>query len=117
MAGGSIFAGLYKEPYDINDSHTRIGVAITLIAATFVIFFISQPFQGLIISQMILSIQLPITVFLLLYLTSSPKIMGKYANTWGTKVTLFTVALIVTVLKYYAVYHQFKRIVNIVRKI
>ena len=26
MAAGSIFAGIYKEPYDIKDSHSRIGV-------------------------------------------------------------------------------------------
>ena len=33
MAAGSIFAGIYKEPYDIKDSHSRIGVLTSLILA------------------------------------------------------------------------------------
>ena len=45
MAAGSIFAGMYKEPYDIKDNHSRMGVAISLIIALFIIFVISNPFQ------------------------------------------------------------------------
>ena len=33
MAGGSIFAGIFSEPYDIKDSHSRMGVVITLVGA------------------------------------------------------------------------------------
>jgi manganese transport protein len=33
MAGGSIVSGMYSEPYDIRDSHTRTGVLISLIGA------------------------------------------------------------------------------------
>ena len=69
MAGGSIFAGIYKEPYDIHDKHTSYGVLITLLAAGTIILFISNPFNGLIISQMVLSIQLPITIVLQIFLT------------------------------------------------
>lgn len=98
MAGGSIFAGIYKEPYDIHDSHTKIGVAITLIFAAIIVFFIKNPFEGLVYSQMLLSIQLPITVFLQIYLTSSKKVMGKYANKGIEKVLLWLTALIVAVL-------------------
>lgn len=98
MAGGSIFAGLYKEPYDIHDSHTKIGVGITLILAAIIIFFIKNPFDGLIYSQMLLSIQLPITVFLQIYLTSSKKIMGKYANAGIERILLWMVAAVVAVL-------------------
>lgn len=29
MAAGSIFAGIYREPYDIKDSHSRWGIAFT----------------------------------------------------------------------------------------
>jgi manganese transport protein len=80
MAGGTIFAGLFAEPYDIKDNHSRWGVLISIVGAVAVIFFISDPFQGLLLSQMLLSIQLPITVLLQVYLTSSKKVMGKYAN-------------------------------------
>jgi manganese transport protein len=76
MAAGSIFAGMYKEPYDIKDNHTRLGIAISLIIAYIIILLITNPFQGLIISQMILSIQLPFTIFFQVYLTSSEKVMG-----------------------------------------
>jgi manganese transport protein len=98
MAAGSIFAGIYKEPYDIKDNHSRLGVIISLLIATAIIFLISNPFKGLIFSQMLLSIQLPITVFLQVYLTSSEKVMGKYKNSRLTRFTLYTVGAIVTAL-------------------
>jgi manganese transport protein len=98
MAAGTIFAGMYKEPYDIKDNHSRLGVIISLVVAFIIIFFISNPFQGLIISQMILSIQLPITIFLQVYLTSSEKVMGKYKNSRTAKITLYITGTIVTLL-------------------
>jgi len=98
MAAGTIFAGMYKEPYDIKDNHSRVGVAISLVIAFGIILLITNPFQGLIISQMILSIQLPFTIFLQVYLTSSEKVMGKYKNTVFSKVTLYLLGVIVTVL-------------------
>jgi manganese transport protein len=98
MAGGSIFAGIYNEPYDLKDNHSRIGVAISLIGAFAIILFIGNPFKALIISQMILSIQLPFTIFLQIYLTSSKKVMGKYANKKSTAIVLLTIGAIVTFL-------------------
>lgn len=98
MASGSIFAGIYKEPYDINDSHTKIGVGLTLTSAFLIIFFISDPFKGLVYSQMFLSMQLPITVFLQIYLTSSKRVMGKYYNDRSSKTILGIIAVIITAL-------------------
>ncbi|MFA6125865.1 MAG: Nramp family divalent metal transporter [Bacteroidales bacterium] len=98
MAAGSIFAGMYKEPYDIKDNHSKLGVIISLVIATVIIFLISNPFNGLIFSQMLLSIQLPITIFLQVYLTSSEEVMGKYKNTPLTRFTLYAVGAIVTAL-------------------
>lgn len=98
MAAGSIFAGMYKEPYDIKDNHSRLGVAISLLIAFGIILLITNPFQGLIISQMILSIQLPFTIFFQVYLTSSEKVMGKYKNTLFSKITLYSLGVIVTTL-------------------
>ena len=96
MAGGSIFAGIFGKDYDIDDIHTKLGIGITLIGAAITIFFITNPFKGLIYSQMLLSIQLPITIFLQIYLTSSKKVMGKYANSTLNKITLWIIGLIVT---------------------
>lgn len=98
MAGGSIFAGIFREPYDIKDRHSWMGVAITYGLAVAVIFFIESPFQGLVYSQMFLSIQLPWTIFLQIYLTSSTKVMGKYANTGLQQIVLWGIGLIVSVL-------------------
>jgi len=98
MAAGSIFAGFYKEPYDVKDNHSRLGILISLLVATGIIFLISNPFNGLILSQTFLSIQLPITVFLQVYLTSSERVMGKYKNKPATRITLYTIGAIVTSL-------------------
>lgn len=98
MAGGSIFAGLFGEPFDVKDNHSRMGIAISLLVATILIFIIGNPYQALIISQMILSIQLPFTIFLQIYLTSSPKVMGKYANSKLTTTIMLVIGAVVTFL-------------------
>jgi manganese transport protein len=98
MAGGSIFAGIFGEPYDIRDNHSRLGVIISLVLAVLVIFLIRNPYQGLIISQMILSIQLPFTIFMQLGLTSSQKVMGVHVNKRRTIFLLIIIGAIVTFL-------------------
>lgn len=98
MAAGSILAGMFKEPYDIKDNHSRLGVAISLITAFSLIMLISNPFNGLIISQMILSIQLPFTIFLQIYLTSSEKVMGRHKNTLLNNIVLISIGATVVVL-------------------
>lgn len=98
MAGGSIFAGMFGEPYDPKDSHTKFGVTGILVLAAAVIFLIKEPFQGLIYSQMFLSVQLPITVFLQIYLTSSKKVMGKYKNSLRNKIALVAIGIILAIL-------------------
>lgn len=98
MAAGSIFAGLFGESYNIRDSHSRVGVILSLGIALLVICFIGDPFRGLLISQMILSIQLPFTVFLQVGLTSSRRIMGVYANSRWSTFILYVIAGLVTAL-------------------
>lgn len=98
MAAGSIFAGIFGEPYHIKDSHSRLGVIISLGVAFLLICFIGDPFKGLLVSQMVLSIQLPFTVFLQVSLTSSRRVMGDYVNSnWNTFV-LYSIAGIVSLL-------------------
>ena len=98
MAGGSIASGISGEPYDIRDNHSRWCVLISLIGALIIIFFIGDPFKGLIYSQVFLSIQLPFTVGIQVYLTSSKKVMGKYANTRFMKILLLIIAVFVAYL-------------------
>lgn len=98
IAGASIFAGIFGEAYHHKDLHSRLGVVCSYLPALLLIFLIGDPFQGLILSQMVLSIQLPITIFTQVYLTSSPKVMGKYANSRSTKGILLVLGTVVTLL-------------------
>lgn len=98
MAAGSIFAGMFGESYHIKDSHSQVGVVLSLGVALLLIFFIGDPFKGLLISQMVLSLQLPFTVFLQVGLTSSVRVMGKYANSRWSSGVLYFIASVVTVL-------------------
>lgn len=98
MAAGSIFSGLFGESYNAHDTHSIVGIVLSLGIALLTIFFIGDAFKGLIISQMILSIQLPFTVFLQVSLTSSKRVMGKYVNKKSTTVLLYFLASVVTAL-------------------
>ena len=100
MAGGSIVSGMYREPYNVRDNHSRVGIIISLAGALLLIFFIGNPFKGLILSQVFLSVQLPFTIAIQLYLTSSKKVMGKYANSRFLIGLLSVIAGIVTFLNF-----------------
>lgn len=95
MAGGSVFAGIFIEPFDISDPHSRIGLGITLLGAVAAIMLLSDPFKGILWSQIALSLQLPLTIIPLILLTSSRKVMGEYANRRLGAVVLWIVGLVV----------------------
>ncbi len=98
MAGGSIMAGMYGEPLDLKDSHSRLGVLLSLGGALLAALFVSNPFRALVLSQAALSVQLPVTIGLQFWLTSSKKVMGKYANGPFTITVLAAIGLAVTAL-------------------
>lgn len=98
IAGASIFAGFYGESYHHRDLHSRLGVLLSYLPALVLIFVIGDPFEGLIVSQMVLSLQLPITVFTQVFLTSNKQVMGKFVNSRSTTVLLLVLGSIVTIL-------------------
>ncbi len=98
MAGGSIFSGLFSQNYNIRKPLSKIGVGITLGVALLAVMFVTNSFKALIVSQVLLSIQLPITIVLQVYLTSSRTVMGTHANTAYGKLWLWLVATIVIAL-------------------
>lgn len=98
MAAGTITAGMFDEEYDIHDRHSSIGVAACFVGAVAACLVVPNPFEGLIWSQALLSLQLPITVFVLIRLTSSPRVMGKYANSCPLNALLVGIGAIVTIL-------------------
>jgi len=73
-------------------------VAITLIGAAACILFVGDPLQGLLYSQIALSVQLPITILLQILLTSRRAVMGVHVNRPGTTVVLAVAASVVVVL-------------------
>lgn len=106
MAGASIFAGMWGESYDMKDFHSRLGLALTFVPALALIFFVSDSFTALLWSQMFLSLQLPITIFLQLYMTSSKKIMGDYVNHRYTSILLWGIGIFVTLLNLYLLFES-----------
>jgi len=80
LAGHIIFEGFTK--FQARLWKRRIIIrAITIIPAIIAIYFGTSTLDILVISQVILSLQLPFTVIPLVYFTSKEKIMGKeYVN-------------------------------------
>ena len=109
MAGGSIFSGIFNEPYDIKDRHTRMGVGVTLALAVIAVLFASNPYHALIWSQVILSIQLPVTVFTQIRLTSSKKVMGIYKNGRPLNILLLCIAAVLTLFNVLLIADQFMK--------
>lgn len=101
MAAGSIFSGIYNEPYNVKDIHSRAGILISFIGAFVILIFVGDAFKGLIISQAVLSLQLPLTIFTQVRLTSSRKVMGKYVNTRSTTIVLYALTILITLLNLY----------------
>ena len=97
-AGGTITAGMFDEEYDIHDRHSSSGVVACFAGAVAACLVVPNPFEGLIWSQALLSLQLPITVFVLIRLTSSPRVMGKYANSRPLNALLIGIGVVVTAL-------------------
>lgn len=98
MAGGCVFAGIYREPFDMADNHSRVGVFITIVGGLVAIMLLKNPFAGILWSQVALSLQLPFTIFPLIWLTSSRKVMGGYANSRYGKTVLWIIGVIVVAL-------------------
>ena len=98
MAGGIISAGIVGKPYDIHERCSQIGVIASLLLGLAIIWTISDPFKGLLVSQAALSVQLPITMIAQIWLTSSRRIMGKHANSPFLRGTLIVLTIVVAVL-------------------
>ncbi len=98
MAAGTVSAGMFGEEYDIHDRHSSVGVAACLAGALAACLVVHDAFDGLVWSQALLSLQLPVTVIVLVWLTSSRRVMGRHANSLPLKCVLFAIAAVVCVL-------------------
>jgi manganese transport protein len=82
---------------------------IAIIPAVIVIAIYGERGTGplIILSQVVLSLQLPFAVFPLVMFTSDPHKMGPFANPLWVKVLAWTVAVIIAALNVYLLYQTF----------
>ena len=82
---------------------------IAIIPAIIVVALYGETGTGplLILSQVVLSLQLPFAVFPLVMFTSDPKKMGPFANALWVKVLAYAVAVIIAALNVYLLYYTF----------
>jgi manganese transport protein len=82
----------------MKDRHTRVGIGLSLVTPLVFIFFSKNPYQAMVFSQVLLGIQLPVTIFTQLRLTSSGKVMKAFKNSVSENVLLWGIAVVMTVL-------------------
>jgi len=80
IAGGTVFSGYLGKETDLGGRWFRMGVLLTLVPATVAIMFVRDPLRALILSQVCLSAQLPLTMLPILLLTRSRRVMGTFAS-------------------------------------
>jgi manganese transport protein len=104
MAEADVITGFLAKPADPRTTLYRIAVFVTAIPALLVILFSLDSFRILIVSQVVLSLQLPFTLVPLLMLCRSRKVMGCFrsGNVEFTAVVL--VAALVIALNGYFLY-------------
>lgn len=98
MSGGIVSSGMFGEKYNPNQSKSIIGIFVSIIGSLLIIAFIQDSYKVLILSQTFLSIQLPITIFAQIHLTSSQKVMGQYRTKGYSRLLLIAVGVFVSTL-------------------
>jgi manganese transport protein len=91
-----VFTGYLNKSKDPQGFWFQLGMAVTIIPALAIIVMNFNSYQVLILSQVVLSIQLPFTMIPLFLLTSRKKIMGVHANNLTLKL-LASLAIIIII--------------------
>ena len=76
LAEANVVTGYLGRPEDPHTRFYRVGLVVTSLPAMFVIALGVDSYQALIVSQVMLSIQLPFTIIPLLWLSRSRRVMG-----------------------------------------
>jgi manganese transport protein len=98
IAGGTVFSGYLGKETELQGRWFRIGVVLTLVPAVIAIMLVHDPLRALILSQVCLSVQLPLTMLPLLLLTNSRRVMGKFANGWLEMGAMVVTGLLIVAL-------------------
>jgi manganese transport protein len=80
IAGGTTFSGYLGKETELRGRWFRAGMMLTIVPALAAIMLVRDPLRALILSQVCLSIQLPLTMLPLFLLTGSRRVMGRFAN-------------------------------------
>ena len=100
LAGQIVFEAFFRKPH-INILKIRVYIRLaTMIPAAIAILLSASPLSLLVMSQVVLSLQLPFAVIPLVMLTSDPALMGELVNTslmktvaWGTTILIVVLNL------------------------
>lgn len=98
LAGGTVFTGFLGKEIDPQKVWFRAGVLVTAIPALIMVVLQRDAFKTLIWSQVVLSMQLPLTILPLIWLTRSRKVMGAYANGRTENALMYLAGTVVIVL-------------------
>lgn len=107
VAGGTTFSGYLGKETRLDSQWFRWGMLLTLIPAALLTFVIKDTFQALIISQVCLSVQLPLTMLPLFLLTRSRRVMGRFANTARENALMVVSGLVIVAINVLLVYQVF----------
>lgn len=107
LAGGTVFSGFLGKQTEIESGWFRAGLALTLAAAVAPALLVRDVFQALILSQVCLSIQLPLTLLPLFLLTTSRRVMGVYANRMFENALMAVSGLLIVALNVLLLMHLF----------
>jgi len=104
MAEADVITGFLGKPADPRTTFYRVAVFVTAIPALLVILFNFDSFRVLILSQVVLSLQLPFTLVPLLMLCRSQKVMGGFRSGNAEFIAAALVAALVLALNVYFLY-------------
>ena len=104
MAEANIITGFLGKPEDPRTMLYRSALLVTAIPAVLIILFSVDTFRVLILSQVILSIQLPFTLIPLLILCSNSQVMGSFKSRTFEFAAASIISAIVIALNIYFFY-------------
>ncbi len=107
MAEANVITGYFGKSEDPKSLFYRVSLIVTSIPAFFVILFSKDFYNLLILSQVILSVQLPFTIIPLIMLSSNTKVMGKFKLTKLQLTIAWIIAVIIMALNAFLLFQTF----------
>jgi manganese transport protein len=107
LSEANVLTGFLGKPEDPHSTFYRVGLIAISIPAVIIIGLGLNSLKTLILSQVVLSIQLPFTIIPLLILAASRKVMGDYASSKIELISSIIVAAIIIMLNILLLYVTF----------